>query len=491
MTIASEITRLQNDKAAMCTAIENKWVTVGNVTFDDYAACIDAIPSWWWFFGFNYLVVWGWASWEALSCNNGWWGWWQVFCGRDFFTSDYITIDVWCWGKWWISNYPSYWWWDTVMCYWDICVCSHWWCWASWQTWWSSGSWCGWWWWSLSCAWGWGWWAVGNGWTYSWTKGWSWWLGITYCGMDFWWWGWWGSLSWGSCAGDWCCGWGAGNSDATWCWWGWGWSNSLVWGYGWNWWWWVVLISYPTDWSWGVSCWCWWCVSQCWDYTIHCFTTDWEFFPFDTSSCKHFCYLWVWWGWWWRCISTVRLNWWGGWWEVRLGTYTVLCNEIPITIWAGGNFATDGWDTHIWYLTIRWWKWTWSNVWWASWSSYKWWVSSNCSSGWGWWAGWQWCRAVTTSGWRWWDWICWYWWWWWWGCGGAWVDGWGNYGSNANNYWWGWWGRGKWCQWMVEICYLEDWTCWFTTATWGDSCYTCNWYCVHRFTSDWTFTIVS
>lgn len=45
MTIASEITRLQNDKAAICTAIENKGVTVGNVTFDDYAACIDAIQS--------------------------------------------------------------------------------------------------------------------------------------------------------------------------------------------------------------------------------------------------------------------------------------------------------------------------------------------------------------------------------------------------------------------------------------------------------------
>lgn len=45
MTIASEITRLQNDKAAMCAAIEAKGVTVGNVSFDDYAACIDAIPT--------------------------------------------------------------------------------------------------------------------------------------------------------------------------------------------------------------------------------------------------------------------------------------------------------------------------------------------------------------------------------------------------------------------------------------------------------------
>lgn len=45
MTIASEITRLQNDKAAICTAIENKGVTVGAVTLDDYASCIDAIQQ--------------------------------------------------------------------------------------------------------------------------------------------------------------------------------------------------------------------------------------------------------------------------------------------------------------------------------------------------------------------------------------------------------------------------------------------------------------
>ena len=45
MTIASEITRLQNDKAAICTAIENKGVTVGAVTLDDYACCIDAIEQ--------------------------------------------------------------------------------------------------------------------------------------------------------------------------------------------------------------------------------------------------------------------------------------------------------------------------------------------------------------------------------------------------------------------------------------------------------------
>lgn len=45
MTIASEITRLQNDKAAICAAIEDKGVTVGNASLDDYAACVAAIST--------------------------------------------------------------------------------------------------------------------------------------------------------------------------------------------------------------------------------------------------------------------------------------------------------------------------------------------------------------------------------------------------------------------------------------------------------------
>ena len=45
MSIASEITRLQNAKASIKTSIENKGVTVGNGTLDTYASKIDAIET--------------------------------------------------------------------------------------------------------------------------------------------------------------------------------------------------------------------------------------------------------------------------------------------------------------------------------------------------------------------------------------------------------------------------------------------------------------
>ena len=46
MSIASEITRLQNAKAAIKLAIEAKGVTVpSDATLDDYAALIESISS--------------------------------------------------------------------------------------------------------------------------------------------------------------------------------------------------------------------------------------------------------------------------------------------------------------------------------------------------------------------------------------------------------------------------------------------------------------
>ena len=45
MSIASEITRIQNAKASIKTSIENKGVTVGNGTLDTYASKIDAIET--------------------------------------------------------------------------------------------------------------------------------------------------------------------------------------------------------------------------------------------------------------------------------------------------------------------------------------------------------------------------------------------------------------------------------------------------------------
>lgn len=45
MSIASEITRLQNAKASIKTSIENKGVTVGDGTIDTYASKIDTIET--------------------------------------------------------------------------------------------------------------------------------------------------------------------------------------------------------------------------------------------------------------------------------------------------------------------------------------------------------------------------------------------------------------------------------------------------------------
>ena len=45
MSIANEITRLQNAKTSIKTSIENKGVIVGDGTLDTYASKIDAIET--------------------------------------------------------------------------------------------------------------------------------------------------------------------------------------------------------------------------------------------------------------------------------------------------------------------------------------------------------------------------------------------------------------------------------------------------------------
>lgn len=127
-----------------------------------------------------------------------------------------------------------------------------------------------------------------------------------------------------------------------------------------------------------------------------------------------------------------------------------------------------------------------------------------CSTAGGAWAGASTTTKVRCQWWPWWAWLYWYWggWGWWgrnsWGAAcdgwGAWAS-WGNAACNATNYWGGGGGscsstNGCGCQWVVDICYPADWSYGIHCATWGTKSLV-SWMCVHRFTSDGTFCIVS
>lgn len=454
----------------------------------------------WWDSQFWDIIAYWWGWWWPCSycacrwCN--WWSWWGRWHNYCYTSESYIW--KWCiiwleaqwrdWGNWWTNNCYLYpfgwwsWWWATQE--WSGAYSNH-----------SAGvefdiSWEN----VIYSWWGWG----GTRWCDA--RQAIWWSGV--------WWNW--AVYSNNCSADRCP---ATNPSTCWSWGWWGnpcWCNPTSWAD------WVVIIRYPTA-MWDTS---WWgCKYTCWDYTIHCFTLDWIFIT-DTSK-KQIRYLAVWWGWGWDI-------WWGGWWEVK--TWEIWFEDtlsLNITIWAWGNWwtcsagnATDWWDTCLWDIVAYWWKratftrcsgLTTSWCWWTSWSGRVWWQSRYC------------CGNICYTYWWWWGWACWNWWWgsrccwwswgkwvlgyWWWGWWGAcawyswcWKDWWWNgaycYWNNATNYWWwwGWWARcmwWSWYQWVVDICYPCDWSFWFTTATWGDSCYLCWDICVHRFTSNGTFTVVS
>lgn len=238
----------------------------------------------------------------------------------------------------------------------------------------------------------------------------------------------------------------------VWGWWGAGNSNSACWGWPWGWWWEVIVCKYQFLWT-----------------------------------NRDFCVASVWW---WGIGAGRSGNtgcYWCNWWNT---TVTVWVDSIISHWWCGGA----SWN------------------WWTSWSWCAWWWTCCQGRGWGWWAWWAWCKASSAwVWWAWWCWVCWYWGWWWgwgrntqrWWCG---IDWWGNGNcttgacvnwNNATKYWGWWWGwTGKccwwsWCQWVVEFSYAINWDCWIRCATWWNCCYESWWYRYHRFTSSWTFTVVS
>jgi len=313
MTIASEITRLQWAKADIKTAIENKWVTVWNITLDNYAACIDAIPVWPTYYCLDLMLVWwGWAWWQGRSWTASWaWWWWA---GWVVLQCRYMTecmescITIWaggipinnCYGN---NGWNTTWFW-LVACWWwggwggTACGCSWW------SGWWGGGN--------GRCRWEWIYWQWNpwwiwymitnseNGW---WGGGWAWWAwsdGYKYNSNYAWWWKWWDwictNFSWTVMCIAWGW-WGSGRCKCAewWMWW-WGCGVGCNWTCYWAWWWgrqycngvcagcwyqWVAIVRYPADWSYWINSATWWTVSSKTidgkTYCVHCFTSDWTF----------------------------------------------------------------------------------------------------------------------------------------------------------------------------------------------------------------------
>lgn len=241
--------------------------------------------------------------------------------------------------------------------------------------------------------------------------------------------------------------------------------------------------------------------------------------------------IWAWWPWW--PVSSCCYNGYyisGWWWSWAVCCYSSLQIKATasVIVWtpaAPSSSQVRSGASYLmsknWYCEARWGT-NYSECgstaaqdklyWWESWSGCPWWNNIELYSGrrmawsgWG-WAWWCWCPAIYISckctcwG-NWWAWLCWYWGGWaWWGSHWNWTATcwWGQVNANATKYWWGgWWACLSrcsshkwfcWCQWMVQICYLTNWGCWFCTATWWTI--TTSWnYKIHTFTSNWTFTI--
>lgn len=242
----------------------------------------------WWYWGWWYRSGWGWWAWWLIYCTKyqiwdidtasitiwaGWWGganWWNsVFCSTLF---NIVSCWWWAWGSM-CARWCSWgsWWWGGSSYYWDC----YWWSWVAWQWnwwwtgWWDENSW-GWgwaswgWWGGVNYqSWGWWWWCQLNiSWTNTWYSwGWGWWAGCVYAWGDSrwrwanWWWNWWRWWWWWS-------------ATTYWSWWGWG-SASSGWG---SWCQWIFIMRYNKNCWYDIS---WWCKYECWDYCIHCFTSNW------------------------------------------------------------------------------------------------------------------------------------------------------------------------------------------------------------------------
>lgn len=488
-------------------------------------------------------VWWGGWAWWFVECMNVeldrdayyikiWWGWvWVSGCnGRNWWNSyfgDKIIAYWWGWGAYSInaSNPWGSWWWMWNYITGSINIVNGW----EWRPIWLQGH--NWWYWVTCCAIGaWWWWA---GWPWGMLWWWHNWIPIF---LPIWWVGRKSDINWEVYAV-----WGSGtwintcalphpqNYTSCWSWWD-AWNNGTNTGCSGKWW--IVVIRYPTecwyDFVWGTK-------TTSGDYTIHTFTSS-GFFGKNISSQKTFRYMVIGWGWggWWG--SSSNYVWWGwGAWAVCDGYFSSIETCFPISVgswWVangnGGASEISG------IVTAAWWKAGNNSCGGASWGWNEWWGRPACTTWvanwWGWGALFNWWAWAVEGSWCWW-----YWWMWivtditwqeiaiaWWGWGAG-----MNYTSN-NYYIWNWvntdfgggrwwayntsptsgskyWAGGGWAswycasyrtscpgyQWVVVISYPSDWSFGFSSATWGNCCYLCNGNCIHIFTSNGTFCIVS
>ena len=204
--------------------------------------------------------------------------------------------------------------------------------------------------------------------------------------------------------------------------------------------------------------------------------------------------IWAWWAqnvsWWASCFDWIVALWGGAWWS----TGAWCC-------WGNWWWAVSTWAVWVW--NHNWGKWCansscgWYWGWWGGGSRWTW--GDACMSGGSmyWWLGWLWLLTCITwhnecFAWGWWGrwYYGWQWCYWWWDSTGSWA--WGN-GHTCWSWWW-WAPAGtsssckawSWAWWVLIIAY-PSW-CDYNITGANCSC-TCNWVCVHCFTSNGTLTI--
>jgi len=260
----------------------------------------------------DFLLVWWWGAWGrgVMGWWGGWWWGWVIYCTSYDVAKWTYCIKIWAWWTWnctdTLAECHSW----CLSCFWDMVAYGGW----GWWPWinstvccfnWASGwSWWGGWAFTWCCPWGMGWYWYASQWNNGWISAayeswwWGWWYavmgktntlrwGMWWCWLcvdiswsyaRYWWWGggWWCNAGlaqdrwwvwWGKWY-DWC------NSSSYWWWGGWAWMTTSCtvckkWGNGCQG---VFILKYPTACWYSVS---WWTTYTSWNYTIHCFTSDW------------------------------------------------------------------------------------------------------------------------------------------------------------------------------------------------------------------------